>query len=715
MTDQLFSNSWYRVEDIKPRLRSHIELHHHLYRGKDWYVLEDKSSGRFHRFSEEAYAIIGLMDGKRTVEAIWETACGRLGDDMPTQDEVITLLSQLHQVDALQTDIPPDITSLYLRHEKEKRNRFLAVIRSPMSIKIPLLDPDRFLDATLFLVRPLFSVAGFLLWFLIVAGALLLAGVNWEGLSSNVTDRVLSRENLILLWFIYPLVKIVHEMGHGYAVKRWGGEVHEIGVMFLVFIPIPYVEASSSAAFREKGKRMLVGGAGILVEVFLAALAMYIWAAVEPGIVRVTAYNVMIIAGISTVLFNGNPLLRFDAYYVLSDLLEIPNLGQRSNNYLGYLFKRYLFRMKEVTSPVTAAGEEGWLLSYAVASFIYRIFITVRIILFVAGKFFIIGVLLAIWAGVSFAIIPTGKFIQSLFTDNLMKRYFARIVTILSLAIALFSAFVIWVPVSSFTLAEGVVWVPQDAQVHTGADGFITEVITPSGTAVKEGDPLLRFESMDLETEVKVLEEKLREYKYRLRLSSTTDKTETQILREEIASIEAELDRARERRADLVVLSHGPGTFVFPANEADMRGKFMRNGAPVGYVVDFSNVIVRTIISQDDVDSIRHRTKAVKALLSESLDKPIKAFILREVPAATKELPSLALSLEGGGEIAVDPTSKSEVQAFQTHFHFDIDLPELTLKRVGERVYIRFEHDPEPLVYRWYRNIRRMLMRQFDV
>ena len=151
----LFSESWYRVASLRPRLRSHTQFHHHVYRETDWYILQDNSTGRFHRFSREAYAIVGLMDGKRSMQEIWEAACERLGDDMPTQGEVISLLSYLHQNDALQSDKPPDISDLAKRQRKEKTGRWIAMARSPAAMSFPIWDPDSFLDRSLFLVRPL--------------------------------------------------------------------------------------------------------------------------------------------------------------------------------------------------------------------------------------------------------------------------------------------------------------------------------------------------------------------------------------------------------------------------------------------------------------------------------------------------------------------------------------------------------------------------------
>ena len=185
------------------------------------------------------------------------------------------------------------------------------------------------------------------IWLLVVIAGIILAAVHWQDLTENLADRALTPQNLILLWFIYPVVKALHELGHAYTAKLEGGEVHEIGIMFLVFVPVPYVDVSSAWGFRDKRKRMLVGAAGIAVELFLGSLALFVWLTVEVGMVHVVAYNVMLISGVSTLLFNGNPLLRFDGYYVLADALEIPNLGGRSNKYLGYLIQRYLFRVSD--------------------------------------------------------------------------------------------------------------------------------------------------------------------------------------------------------------------------------------------------------------------------------------------------------------------------------------------------------------------------------
>ena len=294
-------------------------------------------------------------------------------------------------------------------------------LRSPLSLRFPLFKPEKFLAQTAYLVRPLFTAPGAFLWLAVVGAALVLAGLHWQELTENVTDRVLSGQNLVLLWLVYPLIKALHELGHGYAIKVLGGQVPEMGIMLLVFMPVPYVDASSSSAFREKWRRLLVGAAGMLVEIFVASLALFCWLVLSPGFLRSICFNVIFIASISTILFNGNPLLRYDGYYILSDLLGIINLAQRGTSYLGYLFKRYAFGLHEAEPPYTGPGERFWFVFYTIASAIYRIFLYFGIFLFISGKFFLVGILLGLWSIVGLVLVPAFKKIRYVMTDPSLR------------------------------------------------------------------------------------------------------------------------------------------------------------------------------------------------------------------------------------------------------------------------------------------------------
>src|SRR5512138_610652 len=182
MSEPLFSGSWYRVAALKPRLRAQARIQRHRYRGETWYILQDVVSGQVHRFSPAGCVVIGLLDGRRTVQEIWEAALDVLGDEAPTQDELLRLLGQLHGAEVLQCDVTPDTAELFQRHARRQRSKLLGQMMSPLWWRIPLGDPDRLLTRLLPWVRPLFGPFGAVVWVLVVGAALVLTGVHWQDL-----------------------------------------------------------------------------------------------------------------------------------------------------------------------------------------------------------------------------------------------------------------------------------------------------------------------------------------------------------------------------------------------------------------------------------------------------------------------------------------------------------------------------------------------------
>ena len=279
----LLSSLWYRVAALRPRLLARARLHRHRYRGELWYLLQDPASGKVHRFTPAARLILAAMDGRRTVHDLWQLAQRRLGDDAPTQDEILQLLGQLHGADLLQTDVPPDALEVFQRGERETRAKSRRAWANPMAVRIPVFDPGVFLDRLAKWWPRLWGVPGAVLWLLVVVPALVLLPQRWPELTHNLSDRVLEADNLLLLGLVFPLIKALHELGHATATRAGGGEVHDMGLMLLVLMPVPYVDASAATVLRSRWSRALVGAAGMLVELFVAALAFYLWMSVEPG------------------------------------------------------------------------------------------------------------------------------------------------------------------------------------------------------------------------------------------------------------------------------------------------------------------------------------------------------------------------------------------------------------------------------------------------
>jgi putative peptide zinc metalloprotease protein len=711
----LFSSAWYRVAVLRPRLRSHAVIHRHQYRDQTWYVLEDRGTHRFHRFNPAAHEVIGLMDGHRTVQELWEIACERLGDASPAQDEVIQLLSQLHAADVLQCDVPPDAAELLERYQRQQRRNRLTRAASVFAWRVRLVDPERFLRATVPLVRPLFGWAGAALWLVVVAPAVLLVGVHWTALTRDVLDQLLSAHMLIGLWLLFPAIKALHELGHAYATKAFGGEVHDMGVMVLVFTPVPYVDASSASAFRSKWRRIVVSAAGMLVETFLAALALYVWLSVESGLLSAIAYNAILIAGVTTILFNANPLLRFDGYYILADLLEIPNLRRRADAYLGYLCERYLFGRRDAEVPVAMRGERAWFVGYATSSFAYRCLIVVAIIAFVAERYFWLALLFAGAVAVGWIVAPLARGARFLFTSPRLRRRRIRAFAVTAAATGAVIVVLGWLPLPYRSVIEGVVWIPEESFVRAGTDGFVTRIVATPGARVARGDTLVVLRDAEITARVEMLAARVRELRAQYDAQRPLDQVKAAIVQEELRYAQEDLARASQRAAELTIKSGVAGTFVVPTPDS-LPGRFVRKGEQLAYVVELGTLTVRTVVSQGAIDLVRFHTQRVDVRLAERPTEVVGGAIRRLVPGATEKLPTTALGREGGGQIVVDPRDPRGVTAVQKAFQVDVEVPAASSRlNVGGRAYVRFDHGWEPLAVQWALALRQLFLSRFNV
>ena len=716
MAGSLFSPSWYRVKDLKPRLRRHVNIYRHDYRGRIWFILQDLATGRSHRFSPAAYRMVGLLDGTRSLGEVWDIANEQLGERAPTQNEAIRLLGQLHAADALVADVSPDSRELFRRHKRHKRMEIKQKVWSPLAVRVPIWDPDRFLTATLPFVRPLMTKTFAVIWLLLVLTAAVFAAMNIGALTTNITDRVLNPGNLAVLWLAYPVVKAFHELGHGYAVKKFGGEVHEIGIMFLVLIPVPYVDASAASALRDKHKRMLVGGIGIMIELLLASVALFVWLNAESGAVTAVAFNVMLIGGVSTLLFNGNPLLRFDGYYVLADWIEIPNLSGRSTNYLNYLIQRYIYGMREADKVTSLWSERVWFVFYGIAAFIYRMFIMFAIIAYIAGRFFIIGVLLAIWAATTQLLLPIGKGIKFLSGSPKLRTNRPRALITTFAAIALILGALFLVPFPSYSIVDGVIWPSQQAQVRAGTNGFVTKVATTTDQKVRSGDLMMQLDDPFMRARLELIDTQLAGLEIQRSALIRTDRVQSALIAEEIDVVQNDRARLVEELEALDIRAPRVGTAVLP-NASDLEGSFVAKGNVIGYVVAQRDTqTVRTVVSQNQIDLVRNDTQSVSVMPVEWGAEPIKAIILREVPGATQQLPTPALGTAGGGNVPVDPSDPNGVQTLGRFFEFEILMVQPSADiLLGRRVRVRFDHGTSPLGFQAYRSLRQLFLRLYNV
>ena len=715
MGDGLTSPHWHRVAQLQPKLHSHIEIHRHDYRGLIWYLLEDTTSGQNHRFNPAAYQFIGLIDGKNKVQDIFDQVSVLLGEYAPGQEEVIQLLGQLHTADLIQTNAIIDADELFERQAQQKKSRIKQRFSSPITQKVALWDPEDFLNKNFNKVRWLFNFWVALAWFLVVAYSMLQMAVNWPQVSQHFSINTLSPYNLLIVFLLYPPIKFLHELGHAFSAKLEGGEVHEMGINFMMFMPIPYVNVSTSTHFRSKYKRMLVSAAGILVETFLASLGLLLFLATEPGLLQNIGFNIFIIGGISSLFFNGNPLLKYDGYYILSDALGIPNLFQRSSQYWRYLFQRYLLGMREAHSPTNAPGESFWFFSYGFLSTFYRLGILWFVITIVADKFFALGILLAVWLLGQQVFIPLFKALKFIAYSPYLKKNRVRAIGSCASLSALFISVTMFMPVPSYTLAEGVVWQPEEAQIKAEHDGFAGELMVQNNQMVNAGTTILKLSDPFLNTQKKIASARVKELQSKYRAKRLTNIVEAGMIKDAAGVARSELNYVLDKMKSMSVTTSKTGRVLLP-EASDLPGRFIHQGELLGYILTDEPPTIRLAISQDNIGQLGHSVLDINVKLVNDLSRNYKASIIRQAPEASNQLPSAALTTTGGGQFITDPNQKDDRVTLDSVFLIDLSFDSKPGNApLGTRARIRFRHASEPLATQWYRRIRQAFLRQFNV
>ncbi len=710
--------AWQRLESLRPSLPRHIHIQRRDYNGERWYLLQDKSNGRFHRLSPPAWRLISAMDGRNNLTQVLSAAAKpefyTCAEDVPTQGDLIHLLQYLHVADLLVCDLPPSTRELFARQEQKKQQRWLRLLMNPLTWHLPLGNPDRLLNKLMPLARLLASRTMGILWLVVVGYALLQAGNHWSELTQGQLQRLLSPGNLLLLWLTYPFFKVLHELGHGLFTKVWGGQVNDCGVVFVVGTPLPYVDASAATGFQSKRQRLMVGAAGMAVEIFLAALALLLWIQVPSGFFSDFLYNIIIIGSVSTLFFNGNPLMRFDGYHLLTDAFDLPNLATRANQQVSYLLRRYAYGVSEIFSPAHTTREAAVLTCYSIAAFGYRLFILFFIILLVASYFPLAGLIVGAWLIFFQLCWPLIKAIRFLMVDKQLSAVRQRAVTITGAFVLAFFSFLLWVPMPESTSVEAVIWLPEEARVKVESSGEVQEVLVNNGDQVTQGQVLVRLHNPALTANLAVQQAHLREFEARYQQAWVSDRTQAQLLQQDIDAISAEIELLQSRVNSLVVRSPTAGT-VRLLRQHHLPGSFFTQGDELAIIERADKVRVRTALLQEEIGLVRQATRHVSVRLASNPSRHIHGELLQQLPIATFELPSQVLGAQGGGRLAVDAQQPSGTRVTEQVFLLDIVLHDFQQTgHYGERTYVKFSHPARPLLAQWYSTLQQVFIRHFS-
>jgi putative peptide zinc metalloprotease protein len=421
----------------------------------------------------------------------------------------------------------------------------------------------------------------------------------------------------------------------------------------------------------------------------------------------------VIIAGFSTLLVNANPLMRFDGYHVLADLIEIPNLSKRGNAWWDELIRTRILGTRERDRMPVTPWERLWFVVYPPAAFVYRIAITLSIALFVAGTYRAIGIALAAWSIAITLVWPAAKTLSALWTDHRIVQAGGR-AWIGGAVAACVVLFVLFVPSPHRVIGQGVVWLPPEATVRARNAGRISTIHVANGERVEAGTLLFQLAAPEMEAEYAARRSRLARLRARLAAARFDDRAKTRDLEATVVAAERAAADMRTRIAELAIRAGVAGTVDVPAL-GDSRGRFLREGEVAGHVLPQGQRIVRVLVRQEDIDLVRSHLERVDIQFAHRLSAVLRGRIVREVPGGTRDLPSPVFSLEGGGPFATVDSDDGTPQALERLFQFDIafDGAGTAPAPFGMRVFVRFDLEPMPVAYQVARAVRSTFLSLF--
>ncbi len=717
-----FSDLWYRVGPLRPRISVHARVTRQSFAGRVAYVLEDPAGGPYHRLSAPAYFFIGLLDGRRTVGDAWDACNAQLGDDAPTQRECVEALARLQLAGLLVGDEPLSPEMVARRREQVRAQGLRQRTGMFISPSLPLWNPDRFLEGTSWLWRAAFSRAGAVAFAILLLVAILAVASRASSLLSPL-NQILSPSNLAWLGVVFVALRAWHELGHAAACKAMGARCTEVGLILLLgVLPFPYCDASGAWKLPRIRQRVVVSAAGMIFESFAAAIAAIVWASAGPGLVKTICFNVMVVSGVTTLLFNLNPLLRYDGYYILSDVLGIANLWQRSREAIVYLIERVAFSVPGVRPPPVASPGEFWtLVAYAALSLPYRLVVAGSIVwlLWSSETFLTLGVVLAFVAACAFLVWPVLRGVHYLLASPRLLGRRARAMAACTLLIGGVAALLGLVPMPTAVYAPGVVRAEAEEPVRCAEGGFVVGAHARVGDAVRAGDPIVTLRNPDLEAELAVAKAALLQAEASLDEASTRGPTAREVALRGLDAARADLGRAQARVGALVLTATIAGTITPAPDSTDLdldalEGRYVERGTLLAIVATTDRLIVRGVVSDSDqayafptgvdLTAARARVRPAVRIRGEA-GRVTGAEIIRFPPSGTRRLESAALAATAGGDVSIDPTGADSLTALSAQFAFDAAPRPGAHEswRLGRRARIRLGLPSEPLMAQWWR------------
>lgn len=691
-----------RLRTAQVGVRDDLEVSRHVFRGAPAYVVRDPVTFNSHRFDPADYEILVRIRANQPLGEIFDELCRNEKAQPEDEENFYQFVMDLHRLGFLRLPIADDKV-LYRRFQAKQRSRRSALLSSILFLRIPLWNPNAFLDRTIHGARPLFSRCAFILWTLMMAAAGYVIWARYADLKEPL-QGLLVAQNLALMWLTLIVLKTFHEFGHAYACKHYGGHVPEMGAYLILFTPCAYVDATACWGFPRTRDRVIVCLAGMYVESILAAIAVFVWAATGPSLVNSVAYNAIFLAGVVTVLFNINPLMRYDGYYVLSDLLGIPNLRARANAFLLVVMKRIFLGL-----PVGDV-EPGWrlrttLLIYGTAAALYRVMLLFAIAAVFASKMFLVGMALAIAYLAKTLFGTAAKLMNYLWHAEETAPVRAHAVAMGVLVLVVLPAAAVFVPLPSRVHARGVIAAERETPIHARQAGFVSAVPHQMGEHINAGDGLLELHNDTLSEAVAQVQAQVDATTTRRNAFLIKSPARAQQEQQRLATLQESLAERVQRVAELSIKAPASGQLVAGMRERDV-GMFLAEGTPVGLIAS-GEWRVQAILDEDEyVRAQPRKGDRVEFRAASATAQTLTGHVVEVAPAGSRAIALSPMTQLGGGDIAVDPHTQ---QARQPYFEVTIALPQATGLFHGATGSVRLFGKAEPIASRLTRRVTRFI------
>jgi len=500
------------------RMRPDLNARRHRYHGRTFWVVKEPVGLNYFRFHDEEFAILCMLDGRSSLDDIKEEFETQFTPQKITYHDLLQFVGMLHRSGLVISEVTGQGHQLVKRRNEKKFRELMGKLSNVFALRFRGVDPERFLNW-------LYQYTGwFFRWYTVLVvmclamAALSLVAVNFDEFHRKLPafHQFFGPKNWFYLGITMATVKVLHEFGHGLSCKHFGGECHELGAMMLVFTPALYCNVSDSWMLPNKWHRAAIGAAGMYVELFLASCATFLWWYSQPGLLNSICLSVMFICSVSTVVFNGNPLLRFDGYYILMDILEIPNLRQKSTEITRRFFVWLCLGIEQPENPFLPHQYQWAFGAYTIAAVIYRWLVVFSIVFFLNKVFEpyglkIIGQMMALAGFVGLIVQPLwalGKFFWTPGSLNKMKKE-RLAATIGVIAAAVLFVFVVPLPFSVKCTFE--IQPREGHQVYPVVPGINDVAHVKPGQYIEAGEKIVELTNADLKLQLMDLEGKYKQ------------------------------------------------------------------------------------------------------------------------------------------------------------------------------------------------------------